>query len=81
MYVYIYICSCYIYIQSTCKSEYIPIFSQEPCKKVMKMGSSPIKGKGGHFTILIKVLIFINNLLKLKVDLSDVSLKILRKRF
>ena len=68
-------------IQSSGKCEYILIFLQEHCKKVTKTGSRPMKGRGWHSNFLIKVLIVINNLLKIKVDLSDVSLHILRKCF
>ena len=73
--------SSFLVIQSFCKGEFILIFLQEHRKKVMKIGSSPKKGTGRHFNILIKVLIVINNFLKLKVDLSDASLHILRKYF
>ena len=56
----------FLVIQSSCKCEYILVFLQEHRKKVMKIRKSPIKGRGEHFTIFIKVLIVINNLFKLK---------------
>ena len=68
-------------IQSSFKREYILILLQEYHNKMAKIGSKLIKGKGWHFSFLIKVLIVINNLVKIKVDLSDVSLHILRKCF
>ena len=71
----------FLVIQSFCKCEYILIFLQEHRTKVTKIGSNLIKARGWHFNILIKVLIVIKNLLKLKVDLSDVLLHVLRKFF
>ena len=68
-------------IQLSCKCEYILMCLQEYHKKMAKIGSKPIKGKGWHFSFFIKVLIVINNLVKFKVGLSDVSLHILRKCF
>ena len=41
-------------MQSSCKCEYILIFLQEYHKKMAKIGSKPIKGKGWHFSFLIK---------------------------
>ena len=73
--------STFLVIQSSCKCEYILISLQGHGKKVMQTGSSLTKEKGGYFIILTEVLIVIKNLLKLSVDLSDVSQQILRKRF
>ena len=58
----------FLVIQSSWKCKYILIFLQERRERT----SRPIKGRGWHFNFLIKVLIVINNLLKIKVDLSDV---------
>ena len=63
-------------IQSLFKYEHILIFLQEHRKKVMKIRTSPTKWRGWHFNIPVKVLIVINNLLKLKVDLSDAQKKL-----
>ena len=56
--------STFLVIKSSCKCGHILIFSQEHRKNVMKIGSSLIKGRGIHFTVLIKVLVVINNLMK-----------------
>ena len=55
----------FLVIKSSCTWEYILIFLQEHCKKVTKIGSRPIKGRGLHFNFLIKVQIVTNRLLKI----------------